>query len=253
MSEEVVQRWDGFNAAIARRVATGTRGLLPQLTEQARGVHREVIKWTPPGHAGVQGGTRAALLHGQAKVAGDIGKLYGSANEAYDAIAERNPSAARAFWALKTRDHNAARDIVQEQLHTSLITWDEGALHKRNFKNGRVRGNKSKPLVYVTNSKALKAFVKEQQSHVMYLTAGWREIMSKLGLSLPGFIDHDAPSAAMIEITETRLRIVASNEVPYGLATDLQRRVQFAIDQQTANMQRQWEDYIEKLNRKAGL
>lgn len=246
-------RWEGFNAALERRAATSTRELLPLIIEQARGLHREVIKITPPGHAGVAGGTRAALDHGKAKVAGDIAKLYGSPNAAFDAIAQKSEPAARAFWALKTRDPAAARDIVYEQLHTSLIDWDDGALHKRNFKGGRVRGNKSKPIVFVTNSKALRAFVAEQQEHVMFLTAGWREIMNKLGLSLPGFIDHDAPSAATIEVTATRLRIIASNDVLYGAATDLQRRIQFAIDRQTASMERQWDEYVKQLNQKSGL
>lgn len=247
MSEEIVMRWGSLYAAFERRLATGTRDALPVMVEVARGIVRKIIEVTPPGHDSVKGATREALEHGQARVAGDIRRLYGTPSDAYEAIRGKSPAAASAFWHLRKRDRQAAAQLAREQLGVWYGPFDGGAIHSSHFVRGRIRDRQRKnaPVIYVDDERELEAYIKEQQGHVMFLTAGWKEACAKLGISLPGFVSkNSAPSHAVIEVTSDRLRIVASNDVEYASDADLQRRVQFAIDSQTASMQRQWEDYV---------
>lgn len=252
MDHEVTLQWDRFNALLDQRIATSSRDALVVASEQLRGLHRQLIKITPPGHSvsgsSVEGGTRDALDHGRAKVAGDIAKVYGTASSAYDAIYEKSPSQARAFYALRTRNPTAAADIVRAQLNTWYGPFDGGVLHQRNFRGGSVKGKKSKPILYIQHSDrtALEAYVKKQQGHVMYLTSGWNAIMTKLGIPLPAFTALGGEGTALIEVSTSRIHAVASNDVKY--ASNTITRLQWAIDQQSGAMQRQWDDWNTKRN-----
>lgn len=252
MGHEVTVQWDRFNAVLDRRIATSSREAVVIAAEQMRGIHRQLIKITPPGHSvngsGVEGGTIEAREHGRAKVAGDIAKVYGTASSAYDAIYEKSPAQARAFYALRTRGPLAAADIVRAQLNTWYGPFDGGALHQRNFRGGSVKGKKSKPILYIQHSDkaALDAYIKQQQGHVMYLTSGWNAIMTKLGIPLPAFAALGGPGEAIIEVSTNRVHTLASNDVKY--ASNAITRVQWAIDRQADAMQRQWDDWNAKRN-----
>jgi len=247
--EEIKMNWDTFNGNLANRIATSKRDGLAVLAEQAKGIIKIVIEETPPGHKGVPGGTKEADDHGRAKVAGDIAKLYGAPSAAFDAIrAAHGTTEARAFWELHSHgDQAGAQRVVQAAVGGYYGPFDGGKMHDQQFTRGSVKGSKKRPVLYVSNPGELEAFIARQQDRVHFLTAGWKEIAAKLGISLPSMVTrHDAPGVAVIEMTADRLRIVATNAVSYASNTDLERRIQSAIDRQSDSMQRQWETYQHK-------
>lgn len=216
------------------------------LLEQGRGLFHTVIEITAPGHAGVKAGSNTATARGKAKVAGDLAKLYGTPGGAYDAIKARSgESEADLFWKLRNSKPAEAAVIVRSQLGASFSDWDNGALHRQQFRRGRVNaGRRKSPLVYVRDAAPLKQYIKNVQERVNYLAGGWETVARKLGISLPQSISkHDAPSVAIVEFTIDRLRVLATNAVKYASDTDLERRIQWAINSQARKMQRQWEDF----------
>jgi hypothetical protein len=244
---ELKFHWQPFEDALTLRIATSARLAEEVLKEQARGIFRKVMDITPPGHEGVKAGTRAAADIGKAKVAGDIAKLYGSPSAGFDAIEAKSPADARAFWAVRKRRPDAAADLVRQHTGTWFGPFDEGKLHKQRFVKGRVKGKKSRPILYVSDAKPLNDYVKLTQGRVHFLAAGWREISDRLGLAVPGMIGkHNAPSSAVILATLERIIIRAVNELSYASDADLNRRVQWAIDAQAGAMQRQWKEFMEK-------
>jgi hypothetical protein len=244
---ELKFKWQPFEDALTLRIATSAKLAEEVLKQQARGIFRNVISITPPGHEGVKAGTRGAAEMGKAKVAGDIAKLYGTPSAAFDEIEKKNPADARAFWAVKRTRPDAAADIVRQHTGTWYGPFDGGKLHAQRFVGGRVKGKKTRPILYVSEPKALKDYVKSKQARVHFLAAGWKEIANKLGLAVPGMIAvHGAPSAAAILANMERIVIRAVNELSYASDADLNRRVQWAIDAQTGAMQRQWKEFMEK-------
>ena len=250
MPDELTADWSQFERAFERRRATSKKGALELGIEQLKGIMREVIKVTQPGHDGLEGGTRVAMQHGQAKVMSDIRSLYGTPGDAYDLIKQSDPTHDGGFWKLyKTGQMDRAAEILKATTGKWFGSFDGGQLHQRNRRNGTVKRSKGRPIIFVSNPKELDAYIKEKQDHVMYLSAGWKAACQQLHITLPGFISkHDAPGHIAIEVSDARIRLVASNEVSYSLAIGLQRRIQYAIDAQTGKMDRQWKAFLAKLN-----
>lgn len=252
MSEEIKLHLDEFFAKLDRRIATSSKSALEVAAQQMRGIHKQLIAITPPGHsvdgAGVTGGTRQAQEHGKAKVAGDIHRLYGTASGAFKAIYEKSPHQARAFYRFRNSDTQIAAAIVRDQLGAGYGPFDGGALHKTMWKGGAVRGRKRAPTYYVQGiSKIdLDTYIARQQNRVMYLTSGWQEIMLKLGIPLPGWINSkNGKGAGIIEHSSTRIHILGSNDVPYASENI---RLQWAIDAQSGAMEREWQNWNDKRN-----
>lgn len=258
MENELTLNWTSFEGALARRAATSTRDHLALAVEQMRGIMREVVKVTPPGHDAIAGGTQKAMQHGQAKAAADVRSLYGTPAAAYERIKQVDTQAALSFAWLNTHGQpDKASQIFKTKTGQWFGPFDGGKLHHQNarrLKGKAQRSRRGQPIIYISNPEELEAYVSEVQGKVMNLTAGWKQAFAKLGISLPQFVTkHDAPGSMHVEISDTRIRFIAADEVVYAAATGLQRRIQFAINRQTGKMNRQWEDYTKKLNAKAGL
>ena len=255
MSDGFQQNWTEFETAFARRKATSKRHHLALATEQMRGLMREVVVITPPGHEGLAGGTKEAMEHGQAKTAADVRAIYGTAGDAYDLLKQSGKGREDAFYSLYNHgDITRAAEILRVDTGAWFGPFDGGVQHRRLFVNGRVKRLRSRKVIYISDPKEVEDYVKQQQGCVMYLTAGWAEAFAKLGIPLQKFITkRKAPGSMLIEISEDRFRFLATDAVSYSAATDLQRRIQTAIDRQTGSMARQWEKYVDQLNKQAGL
>lgn len=255
MENELTLNWTSFEGALARRAATSTRDHLALAVEQMRGIMREVVKVTPPGYKGFPGGTKEAQQHGQAKAAADVRSLYGTPNAAFDRIKAVDTQAADSFWWMrKHQKEEEARQLFREKTGEWYGPFDGGKIHGTHYRRGKLSRRRGRPIIYISNPEELEAYVSEVQGKVMNLTAGWKQAFAKLGISLPQFVTkHDAPGSMHVEISDTRIRFIAADEVVYAAATGLQRRIQFAINRQTGKMNRQWEDYTKRLNAKAGL
>lgn len=266
---ELKFKWQPFEDALTLRIATSAKLAEEVLKEQARGIFRNVISITPPGHvitqrtqvaAGlgwmqtlpqsrlVAGGSREGTAAGKTKVGRDISKLYGTPSAAFDAIEKKSPADARAFWALKRTRPDAAADLVRKHTDTWYGPFDGGKLHQQRFKRGSVNGRRGRPILYISDPKELRSYTKRKQGHVNFLANGWRDIAAKLGLELPEAVARhtSAPSTAAILVSLERIIIRATNAVSYASDADLNRRLQDAIDRQAGAMQRQWKEFMEK-------
>jgi hypothetical protein len=254
MSEEINMDWSRFETALQRRLATSSRDHLMVLADQARGIMRQVVDITPPGSQGVKGTTRAARAMGQTAVARDIRKLYGTPGDAYETIRQRNSDLAAGFWKqLKEGNRAAASEILRSISGVGVYAFDGGTLHKRH-KNRRGRVQNNRVVMYVEDDKPLTDYITMRQKNVNFLQAGWKPAAGKLGFSLPASIaGHQAPGAVVLEVTATRLRLVAENRVEFAARTDLARRIQWAINAQAGAMERQMERFTQTFNRQAGL
>lgn len=212
----------------------------------------EVAKVTPPAHANVTG--KAAEKHAQTKVASDIYSLYGTPNDAYDAIEERSPAKASAFWYLNENDEtSAANDILREATGSILYPFDGGAHHRRNF---RKNANRKRGFTfYVSNPQSLDVYVQQEQSHVWWLASGWEDALSALGAKLPyGLAKHNAPGSLKVEITNDRIVISMVNDVDYARdVKDIERRIKWAMQIRTDRMQRNWDNYLARIAGEAGM
>jgi hypothetical protein len=266
---ELKFQWKPFEDALTLRMATSAKLAEEVLKEQARGIFRNVIAITPPGHvvtervqaaAGlgwmrtmqqsrlVGAGSREGTAAGKAKVASDISKLYGTPSSAYDAIEKKSPADARAFWAVRRTRPDAAADIVMKHTGTWFGPFDGGKLHKQRFQRGSVNGRRGRPILYISNPKELSDYIKSKQARVSFLAAGWRDISEQLGITLPESIGKhkSAPSSAQIVASMERIVIRATNGLSYATDAGLRSRIQDSINRQAGAMERQWKEFMEK-------
>lgn len=252
MSSELVITSARHVAAIQRVMSTSKRTATEVLKAEAKLVFVEVAKITPPSHAGVTG--RTAETHAKTKIAAEIYSLYGTANDAYDAIAEKSPAKASAFWFNHVRDETAdANAILREATGSILYPFDGGTHHRRNFKKSASR--KKGFTFYVSNPQALDLYVQQQQSHVWWLASGWEDALSALGARLPyGVSRHNAPGTLKVEITNDRIVITMGNDVKYASQVkDIERRIRYAMELRADRMQKNWDNYMSRLAGDSGM
>lgn len=136
------------------------------------GANKGLVQIIPPASMdrGVFG--NAAKKQGEAKVMGDIWKVYGTPGDVYKLIKAKNPSVAAGYWqAVKRKDWACANGIAR-RLGVPVLqdfTADDGAEHKQRRRNGQVTG-KDKTL-YVTDARYVRAYIKMKQHNVGLLAA----------------------------------------------------------------------------------
>jgi hypothetical protein len=249
--QEVKLDWSDFERKLARRMSTATRSIYEVAAEQFKGIIKGVVGITPPMHdQGIGDGMTTvpqARAAGRTKVASDIAKLYGTPSEAAELIKDQaGPDQVKEFWALYKHQKfsQASEMLLPYASGAGLYAFDGGAVHRR-FRNKRGSVNSRRKIYFVQDPDELRAYVAKKQENVFWLASGWKDICAKMGISLPAAISkHHAPGVGTIELTEDRIRFFAANDVGYGRAVDLERRVQFAVDAQSSKMQRQWETFM---------
>lgn len=240
------------NDAFARMAATSKKDLTTLWTEEARicfggtGSMPGVAGVTPPYGTGALQNTRTAESHARSKVASDIFGLYGTPGEAFDAIKDKSPGDAQAFWYLhKHGDTAGASDLLRSATGSILHKFDDGVHHRRNFRK-KTRGFR----FYVADPQNLKAYVQLEQDMVWWLAAGWLEPLEALKARIPaGIKKHDAPGRLRIPPIGDAIEISILNEVSYGgQIRDMQRRIRTVLnDYRVARLDRMWEHYLAKL------
>ena len=237
-------------AALHRLLSTSKRGAVEVLRGRAKTVFKTVAKYTPPAHAGALG--KAAETHAKAKIATDIYGLYGTPSDAYDAVKEKSPGEAQAFWyLLKHDDVKGASDIVRSTTGSIIAPFDDGVHHRRNFRR-KTRNFR----FFVTDPKNLKAYVQLEQEQVWWLASGWEPALSALGVrDIPyGINKHDGPGTLKVSITDLLISIAMVNNVRYaGEVKDIERRVAWAMSLDVDTMDRMWEYYLKKLAGENGM
>lgn len=211
---------------------------------------------TPPYGEGKLQNARTAEVHARAKIAADINGLYGSPGDAFEAIKEKAPVQAQAFWYLyKHNDVPGASDILRAETGSIIHPFDDGVHHRRNFRR-KARGGRGFRF-YVSDPKNLKAYVQLEQEMVWWLTSGWAEGLQTLGAKLPaGVKKHPgAPGHLKVNISEGIISIEISNDVSYaGNIADMERRIMTVLnDWRVARLDRMHENYLAKLAGQSGM
>lgn len=130
------------------------------------------------------GGSKRARDIGQAAVKRDIARVYVPLSAMLAEIKRTlGPKVSRAFAKLVKTDPAAAERLLKSAnfrgSQLAIMAWDGGALHqrKRNRRGGVNRG--SKP-VLVTDSAALKAYVRAKQLFVGFAKSGWINAVAQI-------------------------------------------------------------------------
>jgi hypothetical protein len=231
MSKNISVDTAAFNQTMRRFMKTSNRAAAVVLKEQARGVLRRVVDWTPPGGKGAQGSS--AKKRGEAAVERDILKLmrpvksYGRDSDAL--------RAAGMFIDTPSNDSPAA-------------------IHKANrSKTGRVR-RKLNPKIAI-KATDLRRYIAAKKKMVGFLASGWKTAATKLGVSLPAWVTrHTGSGRATIKSTATLIEVSATNTVRNAPSLDMERRVQSALNSQAAAMVRRLENFaVRQAARQSGL
>ncbi len=220
-----------FDAALKEFRRNGKRAAEVVLREQARGVLRKIIDWTPPGGKNATG--QGAKKRGEAKVERDILKLM----QPY--VPPKAP----------VNILRAAGMFVEEASNAS-----PAAIHKANRSpTGRVN-RKLNPRIKIKASD-LKRYIASKKKMVGFLASGWKAAATKLGVPVPAWVSrHSAPGEGKIKSNAVAIEVVATNKVKGSPALDIERRVQSAIDSQAAAMVRRLESFaVREAARKAGF
>lgn len=208
--------------------------IVPLVKQEARLFVRDVVKVTPPASSGTFG--MQAKKQGEAAVARDIARIYGTASKAYVDMALRDKNAAGAFWkAIQAGDLVRAKEIMQKAGGTryrgtqSIAPFDGGVMHERFSRQGRV--NRDRVMMLVTDAKTLRAYVKKMQGQVGLLASGWVRAARKVGQSLPAWVTRhgDRRGACVVIESGDKVAIIISNKVRYGVAQDMQRRADYVL------------------------
>lgn len=256
-----------FAEAFGRIEMTSKRDSPTLAKEAFRGVLRNLVEITPPGHAfALEAGENVVVVRGAAKrygealVRSDIRSIYGAPRDAYDAITAKDggeTKVAKAYWkAYKANDFEQASRLAREKTGIGLYRFDDGEVHRR-LRKYRTRKYTSKRHVFFTHDPAsLDVYIRKIQGRVGWLAAGWREGAITLGLKLPEWIARhaSAPGRFKISISSDTIHLVATNEVKYAREIkDFQRRIAYAFGQQRAAMERRFNHYLANQLRSVGL
>lgn len=245
-----------FDAALSATLAASKREPMIVIREQAKGVVRRLVDITPPAHEGVRG--IEARRHGEALVESNIRGIYGTPDQAMELIkagSSPDDGMAKGYWRhLKRGEFEDAAVILRAVTGRGLAPFDGGKQHQA-LKRGRARPRNKGILYYVTDPKQLDAYISEIKGRVGWLAAGWNQAAASLGVQPPQWIwRHNAPGKVIIRETDARFEVLMTNEVKYAReAADLQRRLQWAVDQQAAAMERRTANMLEQILKRAGF
>lgn len=256
-----------LQTALTTMIAQSKRGPLPVMLEVSRGVARKVVGITPPAHITqlpgqdesgnalwnvVLGGD--AKRHGEAVVRADIYKVYGTPGAAYAKIKAANPKLAQGFWIAKKKNNLKEMNRLFHLACGQVLNAFDGGTRHQQLRNNRGRVSGKNLVAYVSDAKDLKAYIKTIQGRVGWLAAGWNDALAGLGISPAAWIArHDAPGTGSIKINDNGIEITMTNSVSFSGQSDLQRRVQYAVDSQAEAMERRMTDYLLKLCARTGL
>lgn len=196
----------------------------------ARGFIKDIVAITPPamGKANV-----AAKKRGEAAVARDIRRVYATPGKLYEMIRAKDTRLAAAFWAaVQKKDWNRSSSIARSAGVPDLIDFasDDGAAHQSRRRHGKVTS--TRPSFGVRDQRYLAAYIKQQQSRVGLLSAGFKAGAEKLRVSLPAWVSRHAASIGTVRIQSdlSHFVITISNRARHGRGNDLSRRMAYVLN-----------------------
>lgn len=254
MSELVLQT-EAFSAALTRLAGSSKKAAIDVMKQQAKLLFVEVAKVTPP-NGGKSGNTlqgKQAEKAGKLAVLRDYRQIYGTPSTAYDDLKKATGQVrADAFWAaLKNNRSDSANQILRSDLGKSFSPFDGGKAARR----FRGKQRKKEVLFYVDSADDMESAITAAQSHVWHLAGGWKDALQLLGAKLPyGIAKGGGPGLLRVIANDKEIDIRMINKTGYAREVKgLQSQINFAMKVRTGSLQRQWDDYLRKIAREAGL
>jgi len=225
---------DKFLKAFDTYMRDSKKSRTEAMKTQARGIMRSVISVTPPsgwdssandGKGEMTTGTDSKR-RGEKAVLNDLAKIM------------------RAYGGKKP-DPSSPKAI-----HKSYRQASTGRVSKSLRKEG------SRDLRFKIQTSILRAYREEKKNMVGFLASGWLPAANKLGkIRVPAWISrHSAPGHVVLSVGANGIAFRASNEVKFaGHVKDMQRRVDYAVNNQIKNMVKILKNLEEKQMKAAGL
>ena len=225
---------DKFLRAFETYMRDSKRSRTEAMKTQARGILRSVIAVTPPSgwDAGANEGKGEmtsgvdSKKRGEAAVLNDLAKIMRSYSGS-----KPDPSPPASI-------HRAYR-----QASTGRVAKNLKKIGKRDLR-------------FKVPTALLAAYKQEKKKMVGFLASGWIPAARKLEkVRFPAWIGrHSAPGSAVLSVGPKGISFRASNEVKYaGHMKDMQRRIDYAVNNQIKNMVRILKNFEEKQMAAAGL
>jgi len=250
-----------FAAQFSRFIQYSKRSIEDEFRFQCKGLMETVIDITPP--ATGKGTRGKARKMGQAKMAGDISGSSGSrgkrragvftilSDEAMDFAAESGMSTTSDNVRLWVRSDGTVYGTQKAHFRPDASMAEMRAHHKQFFKNGQMSsaGSYERNIgrwkwidQMVVRRSTYNRYLRSQERKVGFYASGFRPGAAAVGASVPVYMrHHQAVGTVALEIGgPDRLSFSAINATGYGkIDRDLQRRIQYAVEMQTAKMARQ--------------
>ncbi|PTY03338.1 hypothetical protein DB346_05510 [Verrucomicrobia bacterium LW23] len=250
MSDSLEFRLDtrAFEKALLALYGATWRDLSELLKEMAKGFIKQVVLITPPGGGGVTG--PAARRRGAAHVATDVNRVFRE-------LRHEKWHSPEIKKAIRERDLARLREIVPHipEFAGMQVELEPNPAYHRAARNSRgvvPQGTRQRVLVL----DGLKKYIKIEQARVGKLASGWNAAAEKLGVNLPAWVTrHGAGRGSIVlELREPSLTIRITNAVRYAQhISDLQRRIQWALDRQASGTEKRVAKILEAAARKASL
>ena len=205
-----------FLKAFETYMRDSKRSRTEAMKTQARGILRSVIAVTPPSgwDAGANDGKGEMTTgsdskkRGEQAVLNDLAKIMRSAGK-------RTPTSGS-----------------PASVHRSFRQASTGRVERRLNKG-------TKDERFLIESSILNAYRQQKKKMVGFLASGWLPAANKLGkIRVPAWISrHAAPGTMTLSVGAKGIAFRASNEVNFaGHVKDMQRRVDYAVNNQIKNM-----------------
>jgi hypothetical protein len=227
-----------FSRALAEMRKTSKRDFETLLREQARGVVRHIIAFTPPAQGKADSGARKL---GEKAVAASLARIMKPGTPEFVEFFERlNGNGARKLGLLYTR-----------VLEKGGIASFHRSRRDRDGRTPRDGGD-----VALVERRDYEWFKKSAQARVGTLASGWNKAAARLGYNPPAWIARHGTGSGSCEVqlAGEKMRIVISNEVSFaGNVRDIERSVRKALEIQTRGMERRVAHHLARNAKRAGF
>lgn len=242
--------------------------VVPALIRQARlvissgGQYKGLAQITPPFMLGAgkkDNSSSSAFARGKKAVARDIQSVYGAPWKMFNLIKQFDAVAARAFWALMTKERNFAKAnaLALKITGRQMVAFDDGTAHRgRRDNRGRVSGRN--PSIYVTDIRSINRYIKLRQANVGLLASALVAPGEQRLGAIRGVAEwvrrHSNSAWGTVKVIDAETGAVVQMEahVPYG-GVGLQRLFNAALEFRLDAFGREIPNILRAAIKKVGL
>jgi hypothetical protein len=250
-----------FRAALKAFLATSKKTLPQVLTEQARGFVRRAIGFTPPSTGKANS---AAKKTGEGAVHADLARIFTALDPAEWSGFFNDEGRLQIVPTYRENKRGASVTDLSiflkrndmEAFHEKLRSKTTGRARRvvRDNLIGRKKSDVSE--MGLVTKQNFAWFERKTKKRVGLLAGGWNAAADKLGYRPPAWIRRHGTGRGQItvKLTGEHLRITITNAVPFGShVKGLERQVQTALDSQSAALERQTKNFLEKVAKRSGF